>query len=158
MQNSVVGQMESRHGHQHARSSRAGKTISFIWHLAQMIGAMEIGMLLYHGVFVNQLAPASYKFATIAYPLFDYWMMMIAMTLPMILVMRYHKHDWRYCGGMAIAVLAPVALLSGLKQFDLISIGTLKTIGGITMNLAMVIYMLPAERNADAQAGHSAHF
>src|SRR5512147_923034 len=119
MERSISHQMESQHSHHNPQPNRAAKIKSFIWHLFQMIVAMEIGMTLYHGVFVNQLAPASYKFATIAYPLFDYWMMMIAMTLPMILVMRYHKHDWRYCGGMALAVLAPVALLSGLKQFDL---------------------------------------
>src|SRR5512139_3906569 len=133
MENLVVHQMESRHSHHPSQSNRAAKIKSFIWHLFQMIVAMEIGMMFYHGVFVNQLAPISYKFATIAYPLFDYWMMMTAMTLPMIGLMRYHKYDWRYCIGMASAMLAPVALLTALRQIDLISIEALKVAGSITM-------------------------
>ncbi len=60
MQISVAHQGESHHSHHHPQSNRAAKIKSFIWHLFQMIVAMEIGMALYHGVFVSQLAPMSY--------------------------------------------------------------------------------------------------
>lgn len=142
MKNSTVHQMESRHSHHTLQSDRAAAIKSFIWHLFQMIIAMEIGMILYHEVIVNQLAPISYKFVTIAYPLIDYWMMMIAMILPMIGLMRYHKFDWRYCIGMTTAMLAPVALLTALLWVGLISMMMLRIIGSITMYLGMALYML----------------
>ena len=142
MQDTVVHPVRSQHRHHPTQSNRAAKIKSFIWHLFQMVIAMEIGMMLYHGVFVNQLAPISYKFVTIAYPLFDYWMMMIAMTLPMIGLMRYHKYDWWYCVGMTTAMLAPVALLTALLWVGLISMMALKILGNIAMYLGMVIYML----------------
>ena len=152
MERSISNPMESQHSHHYLQSNRAAKIKSFLWHLFQMIVAMQIGMMLYHGAFVNQLAPMSYKFATIAYPLFDYWMMMISMILPMICLMRYHRYDWRYCIGMTIAMLAPVALFTMLMWIGLISMMTLRIAGSITMNLGMVIYMLFAEKNARAHA------
>jgi uncharacterized protein YjeT (DUF2065 family) len=152
MEGSISHQVESQHSHHHLQPNRAVKIKSFLWHLFQMIVAMETGMVLYHGVFVNQLVPMSYKFATIAYPLFDYWMMMISMILPMICLMRYHRYDWRYCIGMTIAMLAPVALFTMLMWIGLISMMTLRIAGSITMNLGMVIYMLLAEKNARPHA------
>ena len=142
MEKSISHQMESQHSHHYLQSNRAAKIKFFIWHLFQMIVAMEIGMVLYHGVFVNQLAGTSYKLFTITHPLFDYWMMMIAMILPMIALMRYHKYDRRYCIGMTTAMLAPVALFTMLLWGGLISIMVLRILGSITMNLGMVIYML----------------
>ena len=148
---SIASQTENCHV-QAPNTSRGKRIKSFIWHLFQMIVAMEIGMALYHRAFVNQLAPTSYKFATIAYPLFDYWMMMISMILPMICLMRYHRYDWRYCTGMTIVMLAPVALLTMLMWIGLISMMTLRIAGNITMNLGVVIYMLFAEKNARTHA------
>lgn len=152
MQSSVARRAESQHSHHRLQSNRAAKIKFFLWHLFQMIVAMQIGMTLYHGAFVNQLAPLSYKFATIAYPLFDYWMMMISMILPMICLMRYHRYDWRICAGMIISMLAPVALLTMLMWMGLISMMMLRIAGNITMNLGMVIYMLFAEKSARAHA------
>ena len=149
MQNSLINPIESQHGHHPPGAGRVAKIKSFAWHLFQMIVAMEIGMTLYHGVFVNLFAPASYKTVTVAYPLFDYWMMMIAMTLPMICLMRYHKYDGRYCIGMTMAMLAPVVLLTALVWVGLISFMTLKITGSIAMTLGMVIYMLLRYRPAD---------
>ncbi len=152
MERSISHRIESQHSHHYPQLSRAAKIKFFIWHLFQMVAAMEIGMMLYHGAFVNHLAPISYKFTTIAYPLFDYWMMMISMILPMICLMLYHRYDWRYCIGMTIAMLTPVALFTVLMWMGLISMITLRIAGNITMILGMVIYMLFAETNAHTHA------
>lgn len=121
-------------------SSPAAKIRSFIWHLLQMVVAMQVGMGLYM-LFANQLAPSGYKEAMVAYPLLDFWMMMLAMTLPMIGLMWYHKYDLRYCIGMTIAMLAPVGLLTVLTQVDLMSICGLHCNGQTAMVLGMAIYM-----------------
>ncbi len=128
--------------HQNAPSiSRAAKIRSFVWHLFQMILAMQVGMALYM-FFAGQLAPVSYRTVAAAYPLFDFWMMMVAMTVPMILLMWYHQYDWRYCIGMTIAMLAPVGLLTVLTQVDLMSICGLHCNGQTAMVLGMVAFML----------------
>jgi hypothetical protein len=132
--------IESHHPHA-PTSSRAAQIKSFVWHLLQMILAMQAGMTLYM-LFADRLAPAGYKAATVAYPLFDFWMMMIAMTVPMILLMWYHKYDWRYCIGMTLAMLAPVALLTVLTQVDLMSICALHCNGQTAMVLGMAAFML----------------
>ena len=127
--------------HQHASpSSGWAKIRSFVWHLLQMILAMQLGMALYM-LFADQLAPANYRAAAAAYPLFDFWIMMLAMTVPMIALMWYHKYDWRYCIGMTIAMLAPVGLLTLLTQVDLMSICGLHCNGQTVMVLGMAIYM-----------------
>ena len=137
---SIVRQTEGCHV-QAPEAGRGEKIKSFIWHLFQMIVAMEIGMILYHAVFVNLLAPASYKEFVLVKPLFDYWIMMVAMTLPMIALMRYHKFDWHYCAGMTAAMLAPVVLLTALVFIGLIPLTTLKGFGMTLMMLGMAFYM-----------------
>ena len=127
--------------HQHHASSRSAKIKSFVWHLFQMIVAMEAGMLLYM-LCLNQLAPESYRAATVAYPLLSYWMMMLAMTAPMIALMRYHQYDWRCCLEMTFAMLAPVALLTVLNLLNVIPFQGLHSLGGILMDLGMVVYMI----------------
>lgn len=122
-------------------ASRTAKVKSFVWHLIQMIVAMEIGMMLYM-LFVNQLAPTSYRTSIVDYPIFGYWIMMIAMTAPMIVLMRYHKYAWRCCIEMTSTMLAPVALLTALTLFSAISFQIFHSVGGILMNLGMVVYMI----------------
>ena len=127
--------------HQHPTTNRTAKIKSFGWHLIQMIIAMEIGMALYT-LFANQLAPASYRALTINYRLFGYWMMMLAMTVPMIALMRWHKFTWRVCIEMTVAMLAPVVLLTVLNLISVISFPVLHSICEILMNLGMVAYMI----------------
>ena len=126
---------------QTADASRGARIKSLVWHFFQMIIAMQIGMMVYHMVFVNLLAPASYRAFILANPLFDYWMMMVAMTLPMIVFMRYHKHDWSYCGGMTAAMLAPVILLTVFVLLGLASLTILHGSGMALMILGMTLFM-----------------
>ena len=51
--------IESHH-HDAPTSSRVARIRSFVWHLLQMILAMQLGMALYM-LFTDQLAPASYR-------------------------------------------------------------------------------------------------
>ena len=128
-------------GHHHDPStSLSQKIIFWVWHLLQMVIAMQVGMALYM-VFADHLAPASYRAAAAANPLFDFWMMMAAMTVPMLLLMWYHKYNWRYCLGMTLAMLAPVAFLTLLTQADLLSLCGLHCNGQTAMLLGMAIFM-----------------
>jgi len=140
MQKSVAGQTEDCHV-QAPDAGLGARIKSLAWHLFQMIIAMEIGMMLYRVVFVNLLAPTSYKAFILANPLFDYWMMMVAMTLPMIVLMRRHKYDWHYCAGMTVAMLAPVVMLTMFVLVGLIPLMILNGAGMALMILGMALYM-----------------
>jgi hypothetical protein len=121
-------------------TSKAGR---FIWHLVQMILAMEGGMMIYHLLLWPVLAPRGLSALTNAIPMIGYWMMLASMTLPMIALMRgYHRSTWRYCLEMTIAMLAPLAVLTVLVLCHLLPIQTLYGIGDPVMFLAMAAYML----------------
>jgi len=140
MQKSVASQTEDCNV-QATDAGLSARIKSLAWHLFQMIIAMEIGMIIYHVVFVNLLALTSYKAFVLANPLFDYWMMMVAMTLPMSFLMRRHKYDWHYCAGMTVAMLAPVLMLTVFVLVGLISLMILNGGGMALMILSMALYM-----------------
>ena len=100
-----------------------------------MFIAMATGHALYHMIFVNSLAPAGYKAYMLFHPLFNYWIMMVSMMLPMIVLMRYHWEDWHYCAERMLSMLAPVVLLIVLVLAGLISSMILKGSG-------MALYMI----------------
>src|SRR6266498_1022765 len=84
----------------HLRSV-AASVGGFLWHLLQMVLAMEVGMAVYHLLLGTVLTGTGYAALTREYRLFGYWMMVVSMALPMIALMRYyHKSNWRYCGAM----------------------------------------------------------
>ena len=121
----------------------AGSAGRFLWHVVQMVLVMEAGMMVYHLLLSTVLAGTGYAGLTSAYPLFGYWMMIVSMTLPMIALMRYyHNSNWRTCGEMTFAMLAPLAALTGLVLCYLIPNHTLYSTGEIAMLVAMAAYML----------------
>jgi hypothetical protein len=126
----------------------------FLWHLLQMVLAMEAGMALYHLLLSTMLAGTGYAALTREYRLFGYWMMVVSMALPMIALMHYyHKSNWRSCGAMTFAMLAPLAALTVLVLCELIPIQTLHAVGDPLMILAMAAYMF-YRRGEHAHGGH----
>ena len=135
--------------------SSAASVARFLWHLLQMVLAMEAGMAVYHLLLHTALAGSSYAALTEVYPLFGYWMMVASMTLPMIALMRlYHKSSWRSCNEMTIAMLVPPAALTALVLCGLIPLHTLQALGDPLMILAMAADML-YRRGEHAHGGHA---
>jgi hypothetical protein len=144
--------------HDHRLHSLAAKAGRFLWHLLQMVLAMEAGMMVYHLLLRPLLAPTGYAVLTKAYPLLGYWMMVVSMALGMIALMRYHRSTWRYCLEMTLAMLAPLVGLTALVQTHMLPTQTLYGVGDPAMVLAMAAYMLyrPHEHahGAHGNAGH----
>lgn len=126
--------------HQHPPGSRTGKLGVFLWHLLQMAVAMKLGMLLYM-LLRGLLAPIGFAVQA-DYPLVDYWIMVVFMTIPMIVLMRYHHYSWRDCAGMTAAMLAPLVVLCALAVPGLLTIQTLHCTGDVVMLLGMAAYLL----------------
>ncbi len=130
--------LEHRH---HPSDSRAGRVRAFLWHLFQMAVAMKLGMLPYV-LLRGLLAPMGFAAVQANYPLADYWIMVVFMTIPMIALMRYHRYSWRDCAGMTAAMLAPLAVLCALVVAGLLTIQPLHWTGDVAMLLGMAAYML----------------
>ena len=114
----------------------------FIWHLVQMVLAMEAGMMVYHLLILPVLNPIGYGALTCAYPLFGYWMMLVFMVLGMIALMLFHRSGWHYILEMTIAMLAPMAVITALVLLYVLPIHTLYAMGDPVMILAMTAFML----------------
>lgn len=130
----------------------------FLWHMLQMILAMEAGMMAYHYLLRPILAPTGYTALTQAYPLFGYWMMEVSMVLGMLALMCYHRSTWRYSLEMTLAMLAPVSVLTVLVLWSLIPIHILYGIGDPMMFLGMAVYMIYRPHDhAHSALEHSGH-
>lgn len=130
--------------------SKAGQ---FLWHLLQMVLAMEAGMMIYHIFLWPLLARTGYAALIKEFPLTGYWVMLVSMVLGMLALMCVHRSTWRYSLEMTMAMLAPLAVLTVLVLCSLLPIHTLYRIGDPVMFLAMAVFMLyrPHEH---AQGGH----
>ena len=135
--------------------SKAGP---FLWHFAQMVLAMEAGMMIYHKLLWPLLEPTRFAALTDTYPLLGYWMMVISMTLPMLVLMRfYHRSTWHYCLGMTGAMLAPLAALTVLVVCYVIPSHILYGIGDPVMFLAMAAFMIIRPSKHVHGEEHSCH-
>lgn len=131
--------------HHNRQSTAFGKIKDFLWHLAQMVLAMEAGMAVYHALLGTILAGTGYAALTRSSPVLGYWVMVVAMTVPMVALMRvYHKSTWRYCLGMTAAMVSPVIPLTIMVLIGFVSTETIRGcgIGDVLMILSMAAYML----------------
>jgi hypothetical protein len=126
----------------HPWRSLIAKAGPFLWHFAQMVLAMEAGMMIYHKLLWPLLEPTRFAALTDTYPLLAYWMMVISMALGMLVLMRYHKSTWRYCMEMTGAMFVPLIALSALVLFELCPAHILYGFGDPVMFLAMAAFMI----------------
>src|SRR5579859_5792216 len=136
----------------------AASVAEYLWHFTQMVVAMEAGMWLYMLLVRPAFAPMGYGALTSRYPLVGYWMMVVSMVLGMMALMGYHRSTWRYSLEMTIAMIAPLAALTGLVLGSLLPIHTLYGVGDPVMFVAMAAFMLfrPHDHahGAHEHAGH----
>ncbi len=136
----------------HPTPSRAAKVRAFVWHFVQRVLAMMVGMGVYHLLTGKALA---------AYPVLNFAGMELSMVLPMVALMRYHRHDWQRTLEMAAAMLIGPAVVIACVQLGLhnyipgLSPKTLFVLGDMSMYLGMLGIML--YRSAEYTTGHAAH-
>lgn len=84
-----------------------GSRRRFLWHLAEMVAAMMIGMFLGVGIFLS-IVGGTYPEARHQYPTAALLVMAFGMTVPMVAWMRYRGHNRRDSIEMAAAMMLPV--------------------------------------------------
>ncbi|MBE1876468.1 hypothetical protein [Myceligenerans pegani] len=124
----------------------------FLLHLAEMVAAMLVGMLVLGGArawAVDALGVPAFP----SRPDLDTMLMVLDMVVGMTLWMRLRRHGWAAIGEMDVAMAAPFVVLLPLYWTGLVSDGGLVLWGHVLMVPAMAAAMLrrPAE-----YAGHSA--
>jgi hypothetical protein len=111
----------------------------FLWHLAQMVVAMQVGMAFFHAFLCARLYP---------YPLLHELVMDFYMVAPMMAVMVWHGHRWLHSAEMSAAMLAGPLVVFACVQFNAVtylpwvSVPLLHTIASVTMYLGMLAAML----------------
>lgn len=147
-------EIRARDAHDGHTGGSAAQLRRFVWHFVQMVLAMEVGMAVYHLLAYEALA---------AYPVLQYAGMELSMILPMVALMLYQRHGWRYSAEMTGAmVVGPVVFLA-CAQFGLhnyipgLSRETLLVFSDATMYLGMLGWMLYRRDHYTRGAGHSAH-
>jgi hypothetical protein len=139
-------------------SGRGGR---FLWHLAEMVIAMNIGMAIYAGLRAL-LNPTGFSDVLREHRDVRYLIMAAFMAAAMVLLMRYRGHSWERTVEMTAAMVVPIAVACVLWRFGFgavipqLSDGAL----GTTTHVAMYVGMLLAMgwRFGDyAHAGHHTH-
>lgn len=124
----------------------------FLWHFVQMNIAMMLGMAVYHMLTGKSLA---------AYPVLNYSAMDLSMLPPMVALMLYQRHGWRFSAEMAAAMLVGPAIFLACAQLDLhtyvpgLSRSMLLTLSDATMYVGMLGAML--YRRGMYTAPHATH-
>src|SRR5512143_31056 len=142
----------------HQSRTSAAKAGRFSLHLLEMMLAMMAGMpilsMLRNLIPPSSIFAAAFKSGTILYSL----TMAVFMTVPMVAWMIVRGHGWRHSAEMAIAMLAPMAVVIILRLLGADTyLPWLDNAGHMAMFPAMLIMMLVRRDHYTGNAGHSAH-
>jgi hypothetical protein len=119
----------------------------FLWHLAEMVLAMMIGMALY-GAVRALLNPTAFADVLREHLDVRYLAMAGFMAVPMVVLMRYRGHGWARTMEMVGAMVMPVAAACLLWRFGVgavvpaLSTEALGTSSHIAMYAGMLLAML----------------
>jgi hypothetical protein len=130
------------HNGRGAFAARAGR---FLWHLAEMVIAMMVGMAAFGGVRAL-LDPTGVAAVLREHLDLRYLAMAGFMAVPMVALMRYRGHGWARTAEMMGAMVAPVAIACLLWR---VGVGTVipalsDTALGASSHVAMYAGMLLA--------------
>jgi hypothetical protein len=126
------------HAAHHGRRRGIGP---FLGHFAEMVVAMMVGMPLF-GMPLRALQGAVLGPASVGIPELRALGMGAAMTVSMVIWMRYRGHSWRSSAEMGAAMLLPTIVLFPLLWVGLLPSGILVALGHGLMLPGMFAVML----------------
>jgi hypothetical protein len=113
----------------------------FLGHFAEMVVAMMVGMPLF-GMPLRALQGAVLGPSSVQIPELRALGMGVAMTVSMVIWMRYRGHSWRSSAEMGAAMLLPTVVLFPLLWVGLLPSGVLVALGHGLMLPGMLAMML----------------
>lgn len=124
-----------------ATASRGPAIRRFVWHYAQMVIAMMIGMMVLGPLWRLAAAPLGWS-DTLARADVGALVMATDMAVAMALWMRFRRHTWISIAEMSAAMYLPFVVLLVPLWMGLISGGVLHTAGHVLMLPCMLLAML----------------
>jgi hypothetical protein len=88
--------------------------VQWLGHLAEMVVAMYVGMLVYHALVIRALNAAGLGGGDLRYS-----GMILFMLAPMVALMRGKGHGWRMTGEMAVGMVVPILVCFGLVRWGI---------------------------------------
>jgi hypothetical protein len=120
-------------------------TAHFLWHFAEMVIAMMVGMAIFGGLRAA-LDPTGFADALREHLDLRYLAMTVFMAVPMVPFMRYRGHSWERSAEMVAAMAVPVVVVCLLWRVGLGSVVPIFSDSGLksTTHNAMFVGMLAA--------------
>lgn len=133
-------------------------TGAFVRHYVEMVLAMAVGMPIFGVLFVSPLDPFGYRATLQANPYVREFVMLVAMSIPMVGFMAYRRHTWprtiEMVAGMALPALAVIGLTAS-SLVPILTVGTLTVFSHLAMLLGMLAAML--YRRSEYSGAHHHH-
>jgi hypothetical protein len=121
---------------------RGRRWLRFAGHFVLMLAAMYVGMLTLYPAYNFLAGRLGYVNPTSELPIPSALVMALAMTLPMVALMRHQRHGWRPITEMAAAMVIPTLAASLCYLTGVIPAPAVMSVSHSTMIPAMLAVML----------------
>lgn len=128
----------------------------FLVHYLEMVLAMAVGMLVYGVLFVSPLDPIGLRAVLQAHPYVNEFLMLVAMSLPMVGFMAYRRHGLRLTAEMVAGMALPAVAVIGLTATTWVPLLTERTVS-LASHVAMLLGMLVAMLYRRTEYTHAHH-
>ena len=126
----------------------------FARHYVEMVAAMYLGMIVFSPVYGAIASRLGYPDPWAELPSFSAVVMAVEMTIPMVVLMIWHRHSARAVAEMSAAMLVPALGAVTLHLLGVVSAGSLMTIAHLGMFPAMMLAMALRYREYAGATSH----
>jgi hypothetical protein len=123
-------------------TTRGRRWLRFAGHFVLMLAAMYVGMLTLYPAYNFLAGRLGYVNPISELPILSALVMALAMTLPMVALMRHQRHGWRPITEMAAAMVIPTLAASLCYLIGVIPAPAVMSVSHSTMIPAMLAVML----------------
>jgi len=126
---------------------RQGRSTSNVFrfgrHYLEMVLSMAVGMVVFGLLFRSPLDPTGYGAELKSRPFLSEYLMLLAMTIPMVAFMRYRNHAWRLTMEMVVGMVVPAVVMIVVTSSGLVPVLNLANLS-VSSHAAMLLGMLTA--------------
>jgi hypothetical protein len=136
----------------------ASATSRFARHYLEMVVAMASGMVVYGVLFRSPLDPTGYGSLLGAHPYLSEFLMLVAMSMPMVAFMLYRGHGWLQTAEMVVGMVVPsvaVICIVAISVVPFLTDSTLSVSSHVAMLMGMLLAML--YRRTEYAGSHAHH-
>lgn len=134
--------VKSRLATMSSKKSKRGPSAQFFRHLAEMYGAMVLGMVILGPLYQLLMRGLGHPDPAQTLPELSALVAAFSMTVPMVAWMRYRGHSWRSSAEMAAVMFGPALALIALSAAGAISSAAIEPLTHAFMCPGMLVLMV----------------